>query len=613
MTLDKAADHRLSYIFGHTTPPVDVNWFTGRTADSSTRIEAYLDVNGNLQDSIYGPLGDELNPVRFNTVHGGALHAKWFHWWSQPGGSVTNHDDKHYLFDLYVNFEFIMPDTIMKKISGFRVVRAERTENDRRIIQQGILNQTIMYGNASGGLDSGYDTDFDWSRKDNENLDDDPIFTNDYDVGSPSLPVQPEYDTYLNGYMGSAENNHLAWYDDSISDGKLTSGDTVGKIYAFKENEDGRRLASTSSWPWRKGNTPTINAYIPGEHPGPGATLGRYHGHSAFFGSYEKTQNNNDYVNTSIARANSAAHVSGSIFTLDSPDSAFGTRPYVFKEGDLLRIDSVMKLSDERRYVNMGGAYTTHPSGYESLGLRYTTDSNPSAWFSTDFSGNITTDYTEDEATTLSSKRQLDKDKDYGMLLGKYYIYDTYWGIGMETDGGQTYAKQHEPVNNMTDTAKPTEDYRYFAEIGVAKEIGNGEIVPSGFFKSSYQMTSGTAHGFSNHTLGVVSDKGSWNAKWGGPRHILGSAAPVTMINSGELTTEDDLDYNTMSSIQMGLRSIVLEVHNTSGYNFNPRDLTTILSNQSWLPRNDSSGVNAGLYDLNPMGHLQKISTGNAH
>jgi len=618
VSLGKAVDHRLSYLYGHTIPPVDVNWFTGRTADSSTRADAYLDANGELQDFGHN-IANRLNPVTFDTASGGNLNAKWFPWWdrstSPASAGLANSDDKHYLFDLYVNFEFIIPDTIMKKMSGFRVVRAERTENDRRIIQQGILNQTMMYGRASSGLDSGYDLDFCWSVKDNESLDDDPVFTNDYLVSGPSVPVQPEYDTYLNGYMGLAENNHLAWYVGGVGDGTLTSGDTAGMIYAHPENEDGRvRVGHSTSpphvsavpWPYRVGNTPAGNDAL-GEHPGPGA-LGKFQGHSAFFGSYEKMQGAQDYVVSSPVsgtRANSAAHISGVIFTLDSPDSAFGTRPYVFKEGDLLRIDSVMKLSDERRYENDSSG---DPIGYSDTGITYTRTGSSWEPRKVSAAASTHTEETEQDATLFSSKKKLDNDKDYGMLLGKYYIYDTYWGIGMETDGGKTYAKDHDV--NMTETASPTEDYRYFAEIGVAKEIGNGEIIPAGFFKASYQMTSGDAHGFSNHTLGVVSDTSEWNAKWGGPRSLAGVVAPVARIwaNAANSTTEDDLNYNSMSSIQMGLRSIVLEVHNTSVYNFNPRDLTTILSNQSWVPRNAAGGIDSGGFDHNYMGHLEKIS-----
>ena len=604
---NKILDHRLSFIWsGHNVPPVDVNWFTGRTADSRTRADAYVDSAGDLLDAGMALVGDRLNPPNFQSATG--ARAKWFPYFK----AVTTHDDKHYLFDLYVNFEFIIPKAVMEKMSGFRVVRAERTENDRRIIQQGILNQTMLYGQADD-LAKGYDEDFPWSRKDNELMDDEPVFTNDYDISDPSVPVQPEYDTYLNGYLGLAENNHLAWWDDSYSGGKIPAGDNYGKLYAFVENQNRRKFPVGHAWPYRMGNgtqnTPANNANSI-QQVGPGAE-GKFYGHSAFFGSYEKMQNNNFYDGTNVVRANGAAHISGSIYTLDSPDSAFGVRPYTFKEGDMLRIDSIMQLTHEKRYENMGGQYTTHPLYYDRFGNHSSDLPAPSTngdWLS------ASRNQTESDATLFSSKKKINQDKDYGMLLGKYYIFDTYWGIGMETDGGQTYAKDY--LTNMTDTAKPTEDYRYFAEITSAKELGSGEIVPSGFFKSSYHMTSGSAHGFSNHTLGVVSDKSGWYAKWGGPRHVSTSSyAKVTSIDGsvGSSSTDntgltsDDLNYNTMSSIQMGLRSILIESAGGS-YQFNPRDINSILQNQSWVPRDNSGGIVPASHNMNPLGQGQKIS-----
>ena len=607
VTLDKVADHRLSYVWGHTVPPVDVNWFTNRIGDSSLRANAYVDSNGDLQDATFSAVGDKLNPVNFLGV------AKQYPWWSGNNNSLSGSDDKHYLFDLYVNFEFIIPRNVLKKISGFRVVRAERTENDRRIIQQGILNQTLVYGKAQGDLADGYDTNHNWSSKDNENLDDDPIFTNDYVAlgGTPSTPVQPEYDTYLNGYLGLAENNHLAWYDSSISTGTLTSGgSTEGKIYAFQENEDGRILPTTSVFPYRLSgtpNTPTSNINnSPSQHPGPGAN-GKRAAHSAFFGSYEKCQTGT--YSTGGAKRNSMNSVSGSIFTLDSPDSAFGTRPYVFKEGDHLRIDSIMKLTDEKRYENEQSG--TNPSNYYHNAFGFTElNGAANSWDTKSYNGvnwAKDTSLVEQDATRFSSKKVTETDKDYGLLIGKYYIYDTYWGIGMETDGGTTYAMDNgNAYHTQNDGAKPQEDYRYSGEIGVAKEIGNGEILPSGFFKSSWHMTSGTVHGFSNHTLGVLSDSSPWYAKWGTVRSVIGSNPDITMHDSSETSNKEDLNYNTMSSLQMGLRTIVVELLGISGYCFNPRNLSAILDNQSWLSKN-ILGTNITTKDEYWLGHAQAI------
>lgn len=47
--------------------------------------------------------------------------------------------------DLAVDFTFKIPPHVREKISGFRVVRAERTETDRTVIQSGLLNQTVNF------------------------------------------------------------------------------------------------------------------------------------------------------------------------------------------------------------------------------------------------------------------------------------------------------------------------------------------------------------------------------------------------------------------------------------------------------------------------------------
>ena len=554
-------DHRLSYVYGHTVPPVDVNWFTGRTPETTQKQGAYIYANGNEQGSGHS---EDMNPVT------STRRPKWYPWFNigdQSNGYVNQHDDKHYLFDLHVNFEFIIPENVRKKISGFRVVRAERTEEDRRVIQQGILNQTLKYGKPTswlGPTQAGYDADVNFSVKDNDNLDDDPIFTNSYSPTDPT--VQPEYDTFLNGYVGLAENNHLAFYDPNLTSGKLTTGSTQGKVWARNEAGNTRINSSyggPSLWPWRTNTTSThiVNT----EHPGSGA-VGKKYMHSAIFGSYEKCQSGNTSSTSGNPKLNTAIVVPDLIFTLDSPDSAFGTRPYIFREGDMLRVDSVMKLTDERRYDNMSGAYSALATHYAANSSGSGPSGTIQEW------GTGPTNTSESDALKYASKRQLDSDKDYGLLIGKYYIYDTYWGVGMETDGGQTYADNWDNVPD--DTAVPNSNYRQLKTIHASKELGAGEIIPANFFKNSYMMTNGDYLGFSNNTLGFVSDQSDWYAKFGG---VTGQIAQAHNPSS----EAGDLNYNTMSTLQTGLRTILIETSEGT-FNFHPRNLSAVLNNQSW-------------------------------
>ena len=59
------------------------------------------------------------------------------------------------------------------------MVRAERKEKDRRILQQGLLNQTAQYGRADKSLEFGYG-ETNLSREDNNGFDNDPVFVNQY-------------------------------------------------------------------------------------------------------------------------------------------------------------------------------------------------------------------------------------------------------------------------------------------------------------------------------------------------------------------------------------------------------------------------------------------------
>lgn len=211
-------DYRLSHIYGHTVPPADIEWFTRRNNVGTADLTAYINdvgkqINANL---LPGNTSNWLYP----SSNGGGINKalpKYENYQisaadERYGYKDQNHTDTHYLYDMYVAFEFMIPDAVVKKISGFRVVRAVRTEEDKRIVQQGLLNQTAKYGDAKRSINFGYGkTRF--CRKDNEAFSDDPVFVNEYNdqtqtgAATPTLPEQPEYDTYLNGYLGLAENS----------------------------------------------------------------------------------------------------------------------------------------------------------------------------------------------------------------------------------------------------------------------------------------------------------------------------------------------------------------------------------------------------------------------
>ena len=428
-------DHRLSHVYGHTVPPVDIEWFTGRNSTNSyTNKNAYIQSDGQVVNDARNPAATVASNFKFNNDIIKATPLAPYHF-------AGNHDDTHYLFDLYVAFEFIIPDAVVKKISGFRVVRAKRNEEDRRIVQQGILNQTAQYGNAQLGQKYGYD-DTKFSQKDNEMFDDDPVFVNqsmDKDAFA-TLPEQPEYNVYLNGYLGLAENSHAAFFDDATNTGKATAGGNLGsKTFFWPEREDVAKYLTGANGPVHARNT----GDNVGSLGGPG-TQGRHRRHCMYFGSYDKRaqfSNGTDGLQSNLPSNHS--QVSGSIFTLDSPDSAFGIRPYVYREGDMLRIDCSMKLTNEVRYTNGPNTWNDQ---YGHGAFRHGTATIKSSAPNTvhndwDQNGGTQewapklTNQTHKESLAFATSKKIDDH--YRVLVGKYYCYDPYFGIGMEVDGGK--------------------------------------------------------------------------------------------------------------------------------------------------------------------------------
>ena len=612
----KCQDHRLSYVYGHVVPPCEVEWFTPRKAvgqNSHSDSGAYVNRNGDVIDIDVKPgsnggykgtsnsgrvKGLAFGP--YGTYQSGTSYIKYKNNTATDPFDLydasVEKNDTHYLFDLFIHFEFAIPEAVCKKISGFRVVRAERKEEDRRVSQQGLLNQTAQYGDATEHLSYGYD-DTNFSAADNKGFDDDPVFVNQLagDGEDPTPVEQPEYNTYLNGYLGLAENSFSAWMQQDFTkqDGKTTvGGNTEERVYYHPETEDSKQ------WGAHKQMYAVPNHRNPAAWFGPGTSckdqgLAR---HCNYFGglnhhSYKyNNQNGDEMINRGRNAGN--AHVSGSVFTLDSPDSAFGVRPYSFKSGDMLRIDCVLKLTDSERFITADSSLSDIPvNGFHGHNLRVGQDSSLNPGYlsggphegtygfglytgGTDDARELTNfPYAKDKTIqeSLRFASRYDINENYGILIGKYYCWDTGYGIQLEMNNGATYGDNN---GNSHLGNRPATSNGFMLPISNAKELSDGEIVPSGFFKNSRKVKKGRALGFSNNTLGYVKTRNT-NEK---ACYIFGAVdKKISRYNgedAGSIYGSDgtldwdeekqakDFNYDTVSTLQMGLRSILIEVNN---------------------------------------------------
>ena len=577
-------DFRLAFAYGHTVPPVDVEWFTQRTTTTGVgqNLNAYIKSDGAQRDDLPGTTGTDYSHA------GGQVRAVPAYLESRGGADITNHDDIYYLFDLYVSFEFIIPDSVCKKISGFRVVRAQRTEEDKRVVHQGLLNQTVQYGSAKLGQKYGYGAAR-FCQKDNEAFDGDPVFVNQYNDPTggvdPTLPEQPEYNTYLNGYLGLAEHSFMAFHEDSTSDGEVTTGgNSAGKVFYWPEREDMKKWQYVANVSNGSGHARGRGDNAGYSFGGPG-TYGLHKRHCGYFGSYDKTTS---YATRNVgfggtgeydigrvgATSNNTPSVrygytpryecSGSVFTLDAPDSAFGIRPYVYREGDMLRIDDCLKLTDEGRFNDRS---TGNPFSYYSncnTEVKTYSGSEPVDW-----SENSHVELWQPYGTNKSLYQALQFctsktiDRYYRALIGKFCSYDPYIGIGMEIDGGKF-------IGGGGGNAgwRPNSEYGWQLPIANSKELSDGEIVPSGFFKHNRRVDRGEISGFSNNTLGVCNEGKHEDS--GQVFRVFDAVAADQVFLKGKTAADgeqtnleqEDYNYDTVSTMQMGLRSILIEIDN---------------------------------------------------
>ena len=496
----------------------------------------------------------------------------------KPANSVG----EHVTLDLAVDFTFKIPAHVRKKISGFRVVRAERKETDRTIVQSGILNDIIHYGRGSGT--SGTPRTF-------------------YPTGPESGYVGSEYETGSTGTCNSPMNIAVGV---EANDHAGIAADNVDEIYDQVLNGYSGLDATSASAIGANSSDETLYLL-----ESDGSTGGNFHAGSREFGSRELglgISSTSSYVRTT----NKSKYAT----VIYSPDSTFGVRPYSHRGESWLRICSTMKLYDQRRYnYDYMQEYPT-TSYAQSMSYGFgdpaVNNSGTAAYGST--SKHVDINFYS-KKTTLNDES--------GVMVGKCYVYDTYFQHyvqnydtynGLTNSSGPLYVNNHRTVNhsdlawvgtaiagNTTPSNDPTAGYsmgsttdmqaslyqRYTAIIKNSKEIGPGEFVGKSFFDIG--SSQGDYHliwnrGYSNFSLGVAfqNSYSSWR----------------TWFNYGKVNTTDDLSYETISTVQMGTRSIL--TMSSEAYT-NVRDIGYIITNQDYYTqkshrREKDPGNNGGLH-----------------
>lgn len=441
--------------------------------------------------------------------------------------------EKYYTFDLGVVFEFRIPLHVREKISAFQVVRAERKEEDRTIVQQGFLQQCIAYGEYASA--------------------DDRKMTPDDAAYISADNVWQDYDQFLKKRIGiNMTHNSLKSFTGDPEVYKDRDG-------AYKYNEfDASKYFGT--YPW---------------------------------GSWIKDNESNSIGWT--------AHIDPSTHVLYSPDSTFGIRPYSFREGDFLRIESALKLSDEIRWANpvahltrfgQTHSYTGHGSsndGYEN-GEHYPLSTNKGEFFST------VKESDSDEKAMVASGLWHEYDPYYhvyiggwasnGGLNGHQYVSNTNGetiagDVGATANGvegvttpanqpsgaNQTSPRYSIAANNINHYQNHQVHSGSFHLIGNAKEIGDGEKVSADFFSSWEGIAdSGTRYaavhgGFSNHSLGFgFVATGTTATSTTGNSSTYFNASALNDLSDEYKTTD------TVSSLSRGTRGILVSFDRYQNY-----------------------------------------------
>ena len=516
------------------------------------------------------------------TVPAGGVHydntSGWTTSSNNGNGKILNYvpqnaEGLHHTMDLGVDFTFRIPPHVRNKISGFRVVRAERKEADRTILQSGLLNDIVNYGIRNN------DTYAHVSSKGYVEGTDSPNHSHTFGtkVESDDLEmvidtnINEIYDQVLNGYAGlNATSNSVV--------------DSDGTNVKYLNETDG-------------------------------AYLSKYYGSAGEFGSY------------SIGRysvyddGDSQWEGRYNVFKIEnavlmySPDSIFGLRPYIHRPEHKLNIVSTLKLYDQRRFNDYD--LNTHNSG---LSIRQSLSLSIGSYQTTG-TGYSSLVHPKDTGSNIHfHTRKTTKDNESGVMVGKCYVYDTYYNHYIDNydtydSAADSYGDQYVSNPAILDNSRfvnsgdigagttqtlsnpmpkdstkltfgtvsnfwPNQYMRYSTDVTAAKEIGPGEFVPPSFFSDcDVDGTNTGGHrimrrGYANFSLGRSFLYG---------RNSYQNALIYGKVNIPDTETHT---YETVSTLQMGTRSIVIGSNvNNNYYNrgfANVQDIGAVIGNQDY-------------------------------
>ena len=511
----------------------------------------------------------DLNDVTGQSVSNSNNKRKF---WSSPG------KNGHWTYDLGLIFEFKIPNHVREKISGFQIVRAQRRDTDRTILQQGILKQTVYYGKkvAEGSGQTGSTT-----LSESHTI---PYYTmvklpysaaSNFStaLGGPTANTGtstgttnglemfwPEYDLFVGGHLGLNYYTNSLDPTDSAEDQSASGTPSTHNYVTVATSAALQILSMKDQDGYFDSNG---NDFI---------TNSRFFGYDQFGAWISGEQNG-------VPASRSTRHMSGNCWVMYSPDSAFGTRPYRYNSSDHLSIVSTMKLRDKVRteisseilgslYGGASNVYGEAP-GNVRIGAMQNVYASPQAsvpesdevwqyggWWATNDRG----DY-------FSSIQIIDNAERAVAVSGQWGVYDTYFhhyisdtvtsdgsNIYFDSDklyvdridnkttagydipsnygvsGGSAPAAQDDPfsspisnghnpgINNWT-----AQKYHgnYF-RLSNGKQLYDGEIVDNSFFETWQSPasfpTGRNSGGFTNHSLTFAHMSGGSNYFGSGPQ-----------------------------------------------------------------------------------------------